>query len=70
MEEYGIKYHELEFTVIAHYEKEDISGYEFRGDPESIEIYEILLDDKDITDIVSDYVVKELEDRIIEEYYR
>lgn len=70
MREYGIKYQELEFVVVGHYEKEDPTGYEFQGDPESFEIYEIHLDDKDITDIVDDYVVKKLEDKIIEEYYR
>ncbi len=44
--------------------------YEFSGNAESFEIYEILLDDKDITDIVDDYVVKELQERVINEYYR
>jgi len=70
MKDYGIKYLDLEFTVRGNYEKEDPQGYEFQGDPESFEIYEILLDDKDITDIVDDYVVKELQERVINEYYR
>jgi hypothetical protein len=29
-----------------------------------------LLDGKEITDIVDDYVIKELQERVINEYYR
>jgi len=70
MKDYGIKYLDLEFTVRGNYEEEEPHMYEFSGSAESFEIYEILLDDKDITDIVDDYVIKELEDRVINEYYR
>jgi hypothetical protein len=70
MKDYGIKYLDLEFTVRGNYEEEEQHMYEFSGNAESFEIYEILLDDKDITDIVDDYVVKELEERVINEYYR
>jgi len=70
MKDYYIKFSDLEFTVRGNYEEEVPHMYEFSGNAESFEIYEILLDDKDITDIVDDYVVKELEERVINEYYR
>jgi hypothetical protein len=70
MKDYGIKYLDLEFTVRGTYEEEEPHMYEFSGNTESFDIYEILLDDKDITDIVDDYVIKELQERVINEYYR
>jgi len=68
--EYGVKYEDLEFVVIGNYVKEDPQGYEFQGDPEELEVEQILLEGNDITDIISDYVVKVLKEKIIEENHR
>jgi hypothetical protein len=41
MKDYGIKYLDLEFTVRGNYEEEEPHMYEFSGNAESFEIYEI-----------------------------
>jgi hypothetical protein len=70
MKSYYINRLGLEFEIKGHYEEEEPQTYEFSGSAESFEIYQILLDGKDITDIVDDYIVKVLEERVIVEYYR
>lgn len=70
MKSYYINRFDLEFEIKGHYEEEDPQSYEFSGNAESFEIYQILLDDKDITDIVDEGIIKILEERVIEEYYR
>ena len=70
MKSYYINRFDLEFEIKGHYQEEDPQGYEFSGNAESFEIYQILLDDKDITDIVDEGIIKILEERVIEEYYR
>ena len=70
MKSYYINRFDLEFEIKGHYEEEEPQTYEFSGSAESFEIYQILLDGKDITDIVDECIIELLEERVIEEYYR
>ena len=70
MREYDITWKGLVFTVQGNYEAEEENTYDYLGTAEVFEIWSIHLGDACVDFMLNDETVKELEEEILNTYYR